>query len=62
VIAGLVITALAAGSVFLIPLVFGNLTPEARIVTRGLILVISAYLPIWALLNAHTPYPALGGT
>jgi len=60
-VAGGVITALAASSLFLIPIVFGNLSPEARTVTRGLILVIAAYLPIWALLNAQYAVSRAGG-
>ena len=60
-IAGLVVMLLAAGSLLLIPLVFGNLTPAARAVTRGLILVIAAYLPIWALLNAQYAVSRAGG-
>ncbi len=61
IVAGAAIAVLAAGSIVLIPLVFGNLTPAARGVTRGLILVIAAYLPVWALLNAQYAVSRAGG-
>lgn len=44
-----------------IPLVFGNLTDTARIVTRGLIFVIGIYLPMWCLLNAQFAVSRAGG-
>jgi len=58
---GLAVGAVAATSTFLIPLVFGNLSPGARHVTRGLILVISAYVPLWTLLNAQFALSRAGG-
>lgn len=51
----------AAASTFLIPLVFGNLSHDARIVTRGLVLVIAAYIPLWTLLNAQFALSRSGG-
>jgi putative MATE family efflux protein len=60
-IAGGGMTVLACGSLVLIPLVFGNLTSSAQAITRGLILVIAAYLPLWALLNAQYAVSRAGG-
>jgi putative MATE family efflux protein len=51
----------AAASTFLVPLVFGNLSPPARAVTRGLVLVIAAYIPLWTLLNAQFALSRAGG-
>jgi putative MATE family efflux protein len=58
---GLAVAAVAATSTFLIPIVFGNLSPSARSVTKGLILVISAYVPLWTLLNAQFALSRAGG-
>ncbi len=58
---GAVVAALAALSTLAIGLVFGNLTPAARLVTRGLVFVIAAYLPIWTLLNAQFAISRAGG-
>lgn len=44
-----------------IPLVFSNLSEEARGVTRGLVFVIGAYLPLWCLLNAQFAVSRAGG-
>jgi Na+-driven multidrug efflux pump len=44
-----------------IPLVFGNLTQDAQKVTRGIVLVIAAYLPLWCLLNAQFAVSRAGG-
>ncbi len=51
----------AAAATLAIPLVFGNLTAEARLVTRGLVFVIAAYLPVWCLLNAQFAVSRSGG-
>lgn len=58
---GLAAMCLAAFSTFLVPLVFANLSPEARLVTRGIVLVIAAYLPIWCLLNSQFAVSRSGG-
>lgn len=60
-VAGCAVALGAAASTFGIPLVFGNLTPGARAVTAGLILVIAAYLPVWALLNSQFAISRAGG-
>jgi len=41
--------------------VFANLTPSALGVTRGLLVVISCYLPLWSLLNAQFALSRAGG-
>ncbi len=51
----------AVASTLAIPLVFLNLSPAARVVTRGLVMVIALYLPIWALLNAQFAVSRAGG-
>lgn len=61
VLAGAALGALEALSTLGIPVVFGNLSHEAREVSRGLLFVISAYLPLWALLNAQFAVSRAGG-
>jgi Na+-driven multidrug efflux pump len=48
-------------STLIIPLVFANLSGSAQKVTRGLVFVIAAYLPIWCLLNAQFAVSRAGG-
>lgn len=45
----------------LVPVVFGNLTEEARAIARGVIIVGAAYLPLWAFLNAQYAISRAGG-
>ena len=66
VLSGSVVMGVAGGlavalSTLGIPLVFGNLTDSARVVTRGLIFVIGIYLPMWCLLNAQFAISRAGG-
>lgn len=61
IIAGIAIAFLEAASVVLIPIVFGNLSPGARLITRDLLWVIALYLPIWAYLNAQLATGRAGG-
>lgn len=58
---GLAAAVAAAASTFAIPLVFGNLSAGARIVTRGLVFVIAAYVPLWCLLNGQFAVSRAGG-
>jgi Na+-driven multidrug efflux pump len=51
----------AALSAILIPLVFSNLSPDARSTCLGMVLVILAYLPLWALLNTQYAVSRAGG-
>jgi Na+-driven multidrug efflux pump len=66
IMAGSVFFGLAAGlfaalSTAVVPLVFGNLSDQARIVTRSIIFVIAIYLPLWCLLNAQFGVSRAGG-
>ncbi|MDR2701766.1 MAG: MATE family efflux transporter [Spirochaetaceae bacterium] len=51
----------AALSAVLIPLVFSNLSPDARSTCLGLVLVILAYLPLWGGLNTQFAISRAGG-
>jgi putative MATE family efflux protein len=62
VVAGIIIALPGAAiSALLIPLVFSNLSPEARANCFGLVLVILAYLPLWGLLNTQFAISRAGG-
>jgi len=61
VIAGTVLALVQVASIALVPFVFMNLTRDATAVTRGLLIVISAYLPLWSLLNAQFAVSRSGG-
>lgn len=58
---GAMVGALAAATTIAIPLFFPNLSPEARLITRSMLFVISAYLPLWTLLNAQFAVSRAGG-
>jgi Na+-driven multidrug efflux pump len=60
-ILGMAAFVVASASTLGIPLVFGNLSAQARQVTRGLVFVIAAYLPLWCLLNAQFAISRAGG-
>lgn len=61
VIAGTILALLQVASIAAVPFVFMNLTKDATKVTAGLLLVISAYLPLWSLLNAQFAVSRAGG-
>ena len=61
IIAGFAIAFIEAFSVALIPVVFGNLSDDARAVTRTMLWVISCYMPIWTYLNAQFATARAGG-
>jgi putative MATE family efflux protein len=61
VVAGTVVALVQAASILLVPLVFMNLSGDAIVVTRGLLIVISAYLPLWTLLNSQFAVSRAGG-
>ncbi len=48
-------------STFLIPVVFSNLTPEARKIALLLVITASLYLPLWGFLNAQYAISRAGG-
>ena len=61
IIFGALVGIAAASSTFLVPIVFGNLSAEARAVTRGLVFVIAAYIPLWTMINAQFALSRAGG-
>ena len=61
VFSGLVIGTFAALSTGLIPLVFSNLTREARSITAGLVFAVACYMPLWTLLNVQFAISRAGG-
>lgn len=62
VVAGVVVAVLGAGLALLfIPMVFSNLTEDARRISLGLVFVILFYLPLWCLLNALFAISRSGG-
>jgi putative MATE family efflux protein len=61
VVGGGMLALLQVASIAAVPLIFMNLTREATVVTRSLLLVISAYLPLWSLLNAQFAVSRAGG-
>ena len=60
-IAGTGIAIVEAFSVLLVPVVFGNLSSGAQVVTRNLIWIIALYMPIWTYLNAQFATARSGG-
>ncbi len=61
IVAGFVVALFALASITGIPLVFGNLTKAARLVTSGLVASIAFYFPVWTLLNAQFAISRAGG-
>jgi Na+-driven multidrug efflux pump len=62
VVAGIILALPGAViSALLIPLVFSNLSAEARANCLGLVYVILAYLPLWGLLNTQFAISRAGG-
>jgi len=61
VVAGALLALVQVASIALVPFIFMNLTHDATVVTRGLLLVIAAYLPLWSLLNAQFAVSRSGG-
>ncbi len=62
VISGTIIAALGALlSVVVIPVVFSNLTAEAKSITTGLVVVILLYMPIWSWINSQFAISRAGG-
>jgi len=58
---GLIATVVGTLTIFIIPLIYSNLSPEARIVARGLVLVNAFYMPVWAFVNAQFAISRTGG-
>ncbi len=60
-IAGIVIGLFEALSSLAIPIIYSNLTPEAHHISKTLLLIISCYMPLWALLNSQFAVSRSGG-
>lgn len=60
-VVGTLVAIIEAGSVFLIPLVFGNLSGSAQSITRNMLFVISFFMPFWVYLNAQFATARAGG-
>ncbi len=58
---GFIVSVLQALSVVLIPVVFGNLSDDSRVVTRNMLWVIALYMPVWTYLNAQFATARSGG-
>lgn len=61
IIFGSIFTLIGFSTIGLIPFVFKNLTPEARVIARNLIIVAAIYLPLWAYINALYSISRTGG-
>ena len=61
VIFGLCFSLIGFAITLLIPVVFSNLTVEARRIAFGLVIVASVYLPLWGFLNAQYAVSRSGG-
>ena len=61
IIFGIVMGIFGALTVFLIPLVYANLSGRAHEVARNLILVTSLYMPVWLYINAQFAISRTGG-
>ncbi len=58
---GILVSAGEFASVLLIPLVFGNLSENARAITHNMLWIIALYMPIWTYLNAQFATARSGG-
>jgi len=58
---GFIFTLIGFSVTFLIPLIFSNLTPEARHIALYLLILASVYLPLWGLINAQYAISRAGG-
>ncbi len=61
VVAGAGIGLCMIASTLAIPVIFGNLTNEAHVITKHLLYVVGFYMPMWALLNAQFSVSRAGG-
>ena len=61
IIFGLVMGLIGAATIFLIPIVYANLSARSQEVTRNLVLVTAAYMPTWLYINAQFAISRTGG-
>ena len=48
-------------SIFLIPIIFSKLTPDAQTITRNLVILVSCYMPVWTYINSQFAVSRAGG-
>jgi putative MATE family efflux protein len=61
IVLGICVAGIEIASLGIIPLVFGNLSSAARAVTVAQVIAVSAYMPLWTLLNAQFAVSRSGG-
>lgn len=61
IIFGLLFTVIGICTTFLVPVVFGKLTEQARTIAFQLIITAAIYLPLWTYLNAQYAISRAGG-
>lgn len=61
IIFGIIMGLIGAATIFLIPLVYANLSPAAKLVCRNLVLVTAIYMPLWLYINAQFAISRTGG-
>lgn len=61
ILMGVVVAIGEAFAVLLIPVVFGNLSPGAQLITRNMLWIIAVYMPLWTYLNAQFATARAGG-
>ena len=61
VIFGMIFMLIGILTIFLIPFVFKNLTPDAQRIAKDLVIITAVYLPLWALINAQYSISRTGG-
>lgn len=52
---------LGLATIFIIPVVFSNLSPEARLVTKQMVFVLAVFMPAWCYINAQFAVSRTGG-
>lgn len=60
-IVGLVMILVSLATILLIPVVFGNLSPEARHITRSMMIMLAIFMPPWVLVVGQLAVSRAGG-
>ncbi|WP_038375155.1 MATE family efflux transporter [Brachyspira alvinipulli] len=61
IVAGIIIGLIEMSSIFLIPIIFSKLTPDAQTITRNLVILVSCYMPVWTYINSQFAVSRAGG-
>lgn len=61
IVFGIFFTLLGLCTTFLIPIVFKELTVDAQLIAKGLVIVAAIYLPLWTYINAQYSISRTGG-